>query len=152
MDATLGPVVGHHRVAMITRRRVVITALLTFAVGLLIWVAQSRATPSPRAPAGSTAPSSRSCRATATPPSARARSASTSRPGGRPSCAIDGREIPEDQLRRNDPLNQVFFMPGEGQDIEELDPGPHLASALIWRIGSQTREDGRTVNWRFRVS
>ena len=68
------------------------------------------------------------------------------------SLAIDGREIPEDQLRRNDPLNQVFFTPGEGQEIEELDPGPHRASALIWRPATQTREDGRTVNWSFRVS
>jgi hypothetical protein len=46
----------------------------------------------------------------------------------------------------------VFFTPGEGQVIEELDPGPHRASALIWRTASQTRNDGRTVNWDFRVS
>jgi hypothetical protein len=66
--------------------------------------------------------------------------------------AVDGTEIPEDQLRRSEPLNQVFFTPGEGQVIEELDPGPHRASALIWRTASQTRNDGRTVNWEFRVS
>ena len=40
MDGVFGPPVGHHRVAMITTRRVVITALLTFAVGLLFWVAR----------------------------------------------------------------------------------------------------------------
>ncbi|MBD0356359.1 MAG: hypothetical protein ICV57_04175 [Rubrobacter sp.] len=36
MDGVFGPPVGHHRVPMVTTRRVVIAALLIFAVGLLV--------------------------------------------------------------------------------------------------------------------
>src|SRR5918999_1722122 len=33
---------------------------------------------------------------------------------------IDGVEIPEDQLQRVEPLNQVFFTPGPGTEIGAL--------------------------------
>ena len=66
---------------------------------------------------------------------------------------INGVEIPEDQLRRNDPLNQVFFQPGEGKEIEQLAPGTVVAVATIWRpVAGETRDDARTVVWRFRVA
>ncbi len=65
---------------------------------------------------------------------------------------IDGTEIPEDELRRNDPLNQVFFAPREGRVIDALDPGRHVAAALIWRPGVEERENARTVTWAFDVN
>jgi hypothetical protein len=67
---------------------------------------------------------------------------------------INGVDIPDDQERRVDPLNQVFFTPGEGQVIEELAPGRVDVTAIIWRpADGQTRESGsRTVRWSFRVS
>lgn len=65
---------------------------------------------------------------------------------------VDGVEIPDDQLRRNDPEAQLFFMPGEGKIIEALAPGPHTAAALVWRLGSETREDAQAYSWSFRAA
>lgn len=66
--------------------------------------------------------------------------------------AINGVEIPEDQLRRNEPLNQVFYTPGEGKEIERLPAGPVVVVATIWRpVSGETRQDGRQVVWRFTV-
>lgn len=65
---------------------------------------------------------------------------------------VNGIEIPEDQLDRNGPLNQVFFTPGEGKEIERLAPGAVEVTALIWRLVGETRDDARSVVWRFRVA
>jgi hypothetical protein len=66
---------------------------------------------------------------------------------------INGIEIPEDQLLRVPALNQVFFTPGEGKEIERLEPGDVSATAIIWRPAlGETRENGRPVRWRFRVA
>jgi hypothetical protein len=66
---------------------------------------------------------------------------------------IQGVEIPEDQLDRNRPLNQLFFQPGEGKVIEELDAGPVTATAIIWNeLEGETREDGRAFRWSFGVA
>jgi hypothetical protein len=137
---------------MITPRRVVITALLAFAVGLLVWAAQF--TGDPDEPGRGRIDSAVEEVVPGNGDAALRQSeiGVDLVPGWTAVLAVDGREIPEDQLRRNEPLNQVFFMPGEGQEIEELDPGPHVATALIWRPADQTREDGRQVTWRFRVS
>jgi len=137
---------------MITTRRVVITALLLFAVGLLLWAAQFTGDPDPPAAGRIDSAVEQVVPGNGDAALRQGQIGIDLEPGWTAVLAVDGREIPEDQLRRNDPLNQVFFTPGEGQEIEELDPGPHLASALIWRTASQTRDDGRTVNWRFRVS
>jgi hypothetical protein len=137
---------------MITRRRVVITALLAFAVGLLAWAAQF--TGDPDEPGRGRIDSAVEEVVPGNGDAALRQSeiGVDLVTGWTAVLAVDGREIPEDQLRRNEPLNQVFFMPGDGQEIEELDPGPHVATALIWRPANQTREDGRQVTWRFRVS
>ena len=66
---------------------------------------------------------------------------------------VNGVEIPEDQLRRNDPLNQMFFTPGPGKEIEKLPPGPVYVIAVIWRpTDNQTEADGRQVRWAFTVT
>ena len=138
---------------MITRRRVVITALLLFAVGLLAWATTQDADQSPD-PTGGRIHSAVEQLVPGDGDAALRQSeiGVDLEPGWTAVLAVDGREIPEDQLRRNEPLNQVFFTPGEGREIEELDPGPHNASALIWRTASETRDDGQAVTWRFRVS
>ena len=65
---------------------------------------------------------------------------------------INGTPIPDDQVRRNDPLNQLFFTPGEGKDIERLDAGRVLVIARIWNFAEgETREDARQVSWSFSV-
>ncbi|HVM53220.1 MAG TPA: hypothetical protein VM262_08495 [Acidimicrobiales bacterium] len=65
---------------------------------------------------------------------------------------INGIPIPDDQLRRNDPLNQLFFTPGEGREIERLDAGQVTVVARIWRpVDGETREQAREVSWSFAV-
>jgi len=152
VDGVLGPAVGHHRVAMITTRRVVITALLIFAVGLLVWVARFTDDNEEQGVGRIDSAVERVVPGNGDAALRQSEIGVDLEAGWTAVLAIDGQEIPEDQLRRNEPLNQVFFMPGAGQVIDELPPGPHQASALIWRLADQTREDGRTVNWRFRVS
>jgi len=65
---------------------------------------------------------------------------------------INGVFIPDDQLRRVDPLNQILFTPGEGREIERLQAGRVTVIANVWRpIDGETREDGRPVSWSFSV-
>ncbi len=65
---------------------------------------------------------------------------------------VNGTEIPEDQLRRVEAQNEVYFQPGEGKDIEAFEPGTIIVEAEIWRTASETRDDARTVTWRFGVA
>jgi hypothetical protein len=65
---------------------------------------------------------------------------------------VNGHFIPYDQIRRNEPLNQLFFTPGPGKEIERLDAGMVIVVANIWRpIDGETRDDARQVVWRFTV-
>jgi hypothetical protein len=65
---------------------------------------------------------------------------------------VNGVEIPEDQYRRVDPENQVFFTPGEGKEIERLAPGRVTVTALAWRpVDGETRENARPITWSFNV-
>ena len=61
---------------------------------------------------------------------------------------INGVEIPEDQLIRSEPLNQVFYQPGEGQEVEQLDPGQNCVTAVVWQL-SQSRDQARDITWCF---
>jgi hypothetical protein len=71
-------------------------------------------------------------------------------PGWTGELNIDGVPIPDDQIRRNDPLNQLFFTPGEGKDIEQLRAGRVLVIASYWNFAEgETREDARQVSWSF---
>ena len=66
--------------------------------------------------------------------------------------AINGRDIPDDQLRINAPLNQYFFTPGPGKEIETLNAGTVIVVANIWKpVDGETRKDARQVIWRFRT-
>src|SRR3954452_6608923 len=68
------------------------------------------------------------------------------------SLAVNGREIPDDQLRVNGPLNQFFFTPGAGKAVEKLNPGTVIVVASIWKpVDGETRADARQVVWRFRT-
>ena len=68
------------------------------------------------------------------------------------SLAVNGRTIPDDQLRVNAPLNQFFFTPGPGKEIERLNAGIVIVVASIWKpVDGETREDARQVIWRFRT-
>lgn len=68
------------------------------------------------------------------------------------SLAINGRAIPDDELRVVGPLNQFFFAPAPGKEIETLNAGTVLVVASIWKpIDGETRADARQVVWRFRT-
>ena len=74
------------------------------------------------------------------------------KPGWTGDLAVNGVPIPEDQVRRNDPLNQVFFTPGPGKEIEQFNSGTVIVVASIWRpVDGETRDDARQVVWRFKV-
>lgn len=73
-------------------------------------------------------------------------------PGWTGILRVNGLEIPEDQLRRVEAQNEVYFQPGEGKDIEAFEPGTIIVEAEIWRTASETRDDARTVTWRFGVA
>jgi len=134
------------------RFKIVSAALLLVAVGLIAWAGQLRGEPQE--------PALRDAAVEAfEPPDGSPGAIRQSRigvdlaPGWTGVLQINGIEIPEDQLQRNDPLNQVYFTPGEGREIERLAPGPVVVVALIWRAGfGETRDDARTVTWRFRVA
>jgi hypothetical protein len=64
---------------------------------------------------------------------------------------IDGKQIPEDQYYREPALNQVFFTPTEGSEIDEFDPGLHTITAVFWKI-TEGEQAARTATWRFNVS
>ena len=66
--------------------------------------------------------------------------------------SVNGVLIPEDQLRRNDPLAQVYFTPGPGKEIEQYRSGSVVVVSSIWRpIDGESRDDARQVVWRFTV-
>ncbi|MFP5319189.1 MAG: hypothetical protein ACLGI2_12980 [Acidimicrobiia bacterium] len=66
---------------------------------------------------------------------------------------VNGVEIPEDQLRRVEAQNQVFFTAGPGMEIEELPAGTVEVTALIWRpVAGETRADADRVQWSFQVA
>ncbi|MDP1820979.1 MAG: hypothetical protein Q8K58_13965, partial [Acidimicrobiales bacterium] len=54
-------------------------------------------------------------------------------PGYEGALAVNGTEIPEDQLRLVPQQNQVFFTPGAGKVIEELRAGPACVIAVVWK-------------------
>jgi hypothetical protein len=66
---------------------------------------------------------------------------------------IDGVEIPEDQVRKNNPLGQVWFRPGEGKDITRLEEGLHSATILYWpqERGEAGRNEAHSFTWQFRA-
>jgi hypothetical protein len=64
---------------------------------------------------------------------------------------VDGIEVPEEQLVRQAALNQVFFSPGEGQVVEEWEPGRNCVRAIVWPI-IEGRDESRTVDWCFEVT
>ena len=63
---------------------------------------------------------------------------------------VDGVEIPSEQLTLVEPLGQVFFSPGPGKNLSSFSAGTHRVSVVYWPK-AQTREDGSSYSWQFRV-
>lgn len=64
---------------------------------------------------------------------------------------VNGTEIPEDQIERVEPLNEMYFTPREGNEIEAFEPGEVCVTAIYWRIGAD-REAGDSTRWCFDVA
>lgn len=132
-------------------RRVVIGALLLVAVGLFA-VAGSKGADEP--PATSVNAAVEFLIPGANSPSVlrQAEIGIDLQPGWVAILQVNGTEIPEDQYRRVDPENQVFFTPGEDKEIEQLPPGRVTVTALAWRpVDGETRADARPITWTFSV-
>jgi hypothetical protein len=133
-------------------RRVVIVALLVVAVGLIALSGRYKGEP--------TEPSLIDAAAEQLVPNDGATALRQSEigidlaPGWDADLRINGVDVPEDEERRVEGLNQVFFTPGEGQIIEQLAPGRVDVTAIIWRPAEgETRDRGsRTVRWTFQVA
>jgi len=66
---------------------------------------------------------------------------------------VRGTEVPPEQLVRQDALNQVFFSPGDGQVIEEWEPGRNCVRAVVWPVAEGRGGDGtRSIEWCFEVT
>lgn len=64
---------------------------------------------------------------------------------------INGTVIPEDQLTITSELGLVEFVPGEGQEIEELPGGTTRVVATVWPLSEGREEGARSVAWEFEV-
>ncbi len=87
--------------------------------------------------------------------------------GYRGVLVIDGMEIPTVDVTPTDPgagpkapsldaqfdpaVNTVFFTPRKGAPIEEFAPGEHTVTAIFWKM-TETRQQARSVLWRFKVA
>jgi hypothetical protein len=72
-------------------------------------------------------------------------------PGWTGVLIINGTEIPEDQLTIVPELNQVFYQPADGKEVEQLLAGPNCIQAVVWLI-ERNRGSGQTIDWCFRAT
>ena len=70
-------------------------------------------------------------------------------PGYEAALIVDGTPIPDDQLRRIPAQNEVFFTPGEGKAIEELDAGQVCVTAVIWKSAVGRGVSDQPFQWCF---
>ena len=71
-------------------------------------------------------------------------------PGYTGYLAIDGNEVPEDDVQFVDALNSLTLRPQPGSDFERLAEGSHCATVFYRRIG-QPRASSAAFNWCFRL-
>lgn len=64
---------------------------------------------------------------------------------------VDSVEIPEDQLLRVPALNQFSFTPGEGKEIESLEPGRHCVEAIYWPVTGDRADGTEVFRWCFQA-
>jgi hypothetical protein len=134
-------------------RRIVITLLLLLAAAMVWYSASLKG--APESPSLTDAAVERLIPASDTPSAIRQSEIGIDlATGWEADLVINGVSIPEDEERRNEPLNEVFFTPGKGKVIEALAPGLVQVTAIIWRpIDGQTRDSGsRPVTWSFHVA
>jgi hypothetical protein len=71
-------------------------------------------------------------------------------PGYDGTLLVNGVEIPTEELRRVPEQNQVFFTPGKGKVVEQLNAGPNCATAIVWKASAgRGTADDQTFSWCF---
>jgi hypothetical protein len=134
-------------------RRVVITALLVLAAGMVWYSASVKG--EPEAPTLVDSAVLRFIPAADTPSALRQGEIGIGlKAGWDADLRINGVDIPEDEERLNGPQGEVLFSPGKGKVIEQLAPGTVNVTAFLWEPAKgQTHERGsHTVSWSFRVA
>jgi len=71
-------------------------------------------------------------------------------PGYTGYLAIDGSEVPEDDVQIVDALNTLTLKPQPGSDFEKLQPGNHCATVFYRHIG-EPRESSTSFRWCFKL-
>jgi hypothetical protein len=71
-------------------------------------------------------------------------------PGYTGYLAIDGNEVPEDDVQIVDALNTVTLKPGPDSDFATLQPGNHCVTVFYRMIG-QPRTNSASYRWCFRL-
>jgi hypothetical protein len=74
-------------------------------------------------------------------------------PGYDGTLAVNGVDIPVEDQRRVPEQNEVFFTPGDGKAVEQLEAGPNCVRATVWKAadGPGTAND-RTFDWCFEAT
>jgi hypothetical protein len=73
-------------------------------------------------------------------------------PGYEASLIVNGIAIPRDELREVPQQNQVFFTPGKGKVIEELEGGQVCVTAIVWASANGRGPNDQSFNWCFGVT
>jgi len=71
-------------------------------------------------------------------------------PGYTGYLAIDGNEVPEDDVQFVDALNTLTLKPGPGSDFADFEPGNHCVTVFFRQIG-QPRANSASYRWCFRL-
>jgi hypothetical protein len=69
---------------------------------------------------------------------------------------LNGARIPEDQYEGDAATGQIFWRPGEGQELETLPEGRNEVTVVYWRAGRTEAEaeaagEISSYTWRFEV-
>ncbi|MDQ2649385.1 MAG: hypothetical protein M3Z03_07515 [Actinomycetota bacterium] len=70
-------------------------------------------------------------------------------PGYEGTLFINGIEIPADEQRRVPEQNAVYFTPGEGKTVEELQAGPNCVVAVAWKSSTGRGVADEPFRWCF---
>lgn len=73
-------------------------------------------------------------------------------PGYEAALIVDGVAIPTDQLREVPEQGQVFFTPGKGKVIEELEGGQVCVVAIAWKSSVGRSAQDQPFQWCFDVT
>ena len=71
-------------------------------------------------------------------------------PGYTGYMAIDGNEVPDDEIQFVPALNTVTLKPGPDSDFAVLEPGSHCATVFYRQIG-EPRANSTSYRWCFRL-